>query len=371
MNELQLTLYAQLMKLATEREAFYYKDFSWDDVTYRIFNYRLASYTDFLEPGALECRGIMFEVQGDEAVRLASWPIEKFFNLNENPFTMDLDLSEIESIGLKVDGSLISTFHHEGWLACKSKGSINSFQAQRADALIEENEALYKEMIELVHHGFTINMEYLPRSDSEHRVVIGHPEESLVVLSVRNNETGKYYGLEEFVGYPELAKLWVDFVYPADPVEFVNQITNMEGVEGYIVYLPHICFKAKTLWYLTQHRAKDSVNSPRRLYEAVIAEATDDLRSLFFGDVFVLAKIDKMEAKVGHWYNELVEQVETFYAENKDLERKWYAIKGQEELPRMVFGLAMQRYVGREINYKEFMIKKWKDFGIKDEEPVT
>ena len=369
MNELQQNLYNDLMHLV-EREAFYYKDFPLEDTTYRIFNYRLASYTDFLEPSALECRGIMFEVEGDKAVRLASWPMQKFFNQNENPFTMDLDLSEIRAIELKVDGSLISTFHHKGLLACKSKGSINSFQAERADALVQKNDALYKELTELVHHGFTINMEYLPRSDSEHRVVIGHSEESLVVLNVRNHETGEFYGLEEFVGYPELAKLWVDYVYPPDPVEFIKQITDMEGVEGYIVYLPHICFKAKTLWYLTQHRAKDSVNSPRRLYEAVIAEATDDLRSLFFGDRHVIAKIDEMEQKVGHWYNELVDQVETYHVENQHLERKEYAIKGQEELSKIVFGLAMQKYTGREINYKEFMIKKWKEFGIKDEEDV-
>ncbi|UQJ95715.1 RNA ligase 1 and tail fiber attachment catalyst [Klebsiella phage CPRSB] len=31
----------------------------------RIFNYRMASYTDWLKPGALECRGIMFEMDGD------------------------------------------------------------------------------------------------------------------------------------------------------------------------------------------------------------------------------------------------------------------------------------------------------------------
>jgi hypothetical protein len=25
------------------------------------------------------------------------------------------------------------------------------------------------------------------------------------------------------------------------------------------------------------------------------------------------------------------------------------------------------KYVGKEVDYKQFMIKKWKDFGIKDE----
>jgi len=368
MNKFQQNLYIELMNLSEGFEAFYYKDFPLEDTTYRIFNYRLASYTDFLQPGALECRGIMFEVCGDEAIRLASFPMEKFFNLNENPFTMGLDLSEIQSIELKVDGSLISTFHHNGRLLCKSKESINSYQAQRSNVLIERNETLHKEIEELARHGMTVNMEYLPRADSEHRVVIGHQEEGLVVLSVRNNETGAYHSPHMLTAYPALLTHWVKHVTPDDPEEFVKQIGNMEDVEGYIVYLPHICFKAKTLWYLTQHRAKDSVNSPRRLYEAVIAEATDDLRSLFFSDAIVLEKIDAMEQKVGHWYNELVEQVETFYDDNQDLERKWYAIKGQKELPKIVFGLAMQKYTGREINYKEFMIKKWKEFGIKDEE---
>ena len=89
MNTWQQKLYDDLMALVEESEAFYYKDFLAEGVIYRIFNYRLASYTEFLRPGALECRGHMFEVTDDSrearAIRLASLPVEKFFNLNENP----------------------------------------------------------------------------------------------------------------------------------------------------------------------------------------------------------------------------------------------------------------------------------------------
>ena len=81
------------MALVETNEAFYYKDFTKENSIYRIFNYRLASYTDFQLPGALECRGTMFEINEDgEPIRLASLPMEKFFNLNEVP-------SDINTLG--------------------------------------------------------------------------------------------------------------------------------------------------------------------------------------------------------------------------------------------------------------------------------
>ena len=127
MNRYQNTLYRDLLTLVEESEAFYYKDFQLADRWYRIFNYRLASYSDFLKPGALECRGIMFEIEPEHGApkRLASLPMEKFFNLNENPFTMGLDLSTIIDFELKADGSLMSSYWHEDgeatWLMLKSK----------------------------------------------------------------------------------------------------------------------------------------------------------------------------------------------------------------------------------------------------------
>ena len=89
-------------------------------------------------------------------------------------------------------------------------------------------------------------------------------------------------------------------------------------------------FKVKTEWYLVQHRAKDSINSDRRLFEAVLEEATDDLRTLFHEDPLVIKRIEEMEVKVDDLYNHMVDTVERFYERNKNLERKEYAILGQE-----------------------------------------
>jgi hypothetical protein len=69
-------------------------------------------------------------------------------------------------------------------------------------------------------------------------------------------------------------------------------------------------------------------------------------------------------------YNPLVAKVEEYYETNKELDRKDYAIKGQEEFTNKgEFGLVMQKYLGKECNIKMFLRKHYKEYGIKDEEP--
>ena len=91
MNKFQLNLYNDLFALANSNEAFFFKDQELDNLVYRVFSYRLASYNDFCAPGAFESRGIMFEMDQETPIRLAAMPMEKFFNDSENPFTMNLD----------------------------------------------------------------------------------------------------------------------------------------------------------------------------------------------------------------------------------------------------------------------------------------
>lgn len=78
-------LYQQLFQLTTEENsAFYLKDevCLWDGFEYRTFLYRLASWTEFKKPSAVESRGIMFRKESSEWV-LVSRPFQKFFNMGE------------------------------------------------------------------------------------------------------------------------------------------------------------------------------------------------------------------------------------------------------------------------------------------------
>lgn len=80
----QINLFNDLVHLTKTSEAFYKQEFKLDDKIYWIFNYRLASYSDFQLPSAKWARGTMFEVTSSgEFIRLASLPMPKFFNLHE------------------------------------------------------------------------------------------------------------------------------------------------------------------------------------------------------------------------------------------------------------------------------------------------
>ena len=366
------------MNLVEANEAFYYKDFSKDDRTYRIFNYRLASYTNFLEDGALECRGIMYDVTDWEPV-LVSRPMEKFFNLNENPLTMNLDLTRVVDVELKADGSLISTYLHNDELFLKTKGSIESDQAIAAMKYLDAHPEFKEELTIIALLDNTVNMEWCA---PDNRIVIGYLEPQLTVLNIRSNKTGDYIDRDIVLAHAdpvlkETASRWIDKIdfQQVGALDFVDSIPSMEDVEGYIVLFESgQRVKIKTEWYLVQHRAKDSINSPRRLFEAVLEEATDDLRSLFYDDPLVIQLIEEMELKVDGIYNHVVDQVERFFERNKEIDRKDYALLGQKELDRKIFGLAMTKYLvfhglsKVDVDYKAFMKKHYRDFGITDEE---
>ena len=395
MNEFQKNLYDALMALVESGDSFYFQDFLLDGVWYRIFNYRLASYTEFMKPSGLECRGHMFQIEksgSPETVtveRLAAMPPEKFFNLHENPLTMNVDLSTIDLIEDKADGSLISTFIHasflgESYLRVKSKGSISSTQVEDALRWLSKHREFQHELATMTSLGYTVNLEWVA---PENRIVIGYAEPMLRVLNIRNTMDGKYLDKTQVhPSYEEILKRWVDQIVVINTIgdesavavagevkvlnlkKFVELIPEMEQIEGFVVRLTSgQRIKIKTKWYLALHHTKDSINSDRRLYEAVLSEASDDLRALFYDDALAIARIEKMEQYVDGKYNHLVATVEKFYETNKELERKEYAILGQKEMDRLQFGLAMKKYLGQEVNYKDFMIAKWKEFGVKDD----
>ena len=368
-------LYNTLLALTIDSEAFFFKEDTLENAIYRIFNYRLANYTEFMKEGALECRGIMFEVDSvGEFVRIVCRPMAKFFNLYENPSTIDLDLSKVIRLMEKADGSLISSFLHKSKPLLKSKGSLNSDQANDANAYLYHREHL--DLLTLVDfivkQNFTVNFEWCSPTN---RIVLAYDNPELKILNVRHNITGDYLDIwegEHFRNHPTMVKYRVGHFEHDNPVEFLASVPDMtESIEGFVCEMEDgTFFKIKTLAYLSLHKSKDSINSPRRLYEAVLYEATDDLRSLFHDDPVAISIITEMEEKVDKLYNHVVDTVEKFYASNKNSERKEYAIAGQKELDKKFFGLAMNLYLGNDFSYKEFMVKRWKDFGIKDVEKV-
>lgn len=367
-------LYTTLVQLTNDREAFYFQDTVLDGIHYRIFNYRLASYTDFMAPGALECRGSMFETTpSGEFIRMASRPPQKFFNLGENPQTIGLDLTKVDTIELKADGSLMSTYMHrtpEGDVVVrlKSKGSLFSEQAVDANKWLNlpEHRSLRDVLWSLGTEDIAFNLEWCA---PQNRIVIGYPTAHLRVLNARRNATGQYLGrdvLEHWVGDYLIDRVDVKGV---DVKTFVEGIAAMtDDIEGYVCRIGDLFFKCKTEKYVSLHHAKDSINNPRRLFECVIDEAVDDLRSMFATDPTALTIIDRMTDEVTTMYNHVAHVVTQYHTDNKHLSRKDYAIGAQSLKLKneRLLGLVMSLYLGQEPDYKAWFKSRYKELGFRD-----
>lgn len=395
MNKFQTNLYQQLQNLVASNEAFFAKDQQLDDKIYRVFNYRLASFSDFCLPGAREARGIMFEVDTDgNPIRLACFMPSKFFNLNENPFTMNLDLSDdnIDGVMDKLDGSIISTFMHGDKLMLKSKTSLFSDHVAQATEWLNANSYFKEKLDYFTRKGYSVHMEL---TSPNLRIVLGYPEVKLTILAMRRNEDGVlvtkrnfydffdyefrddgtfYYWVQEYdpvffdvnpFTQPITFKQLAGLDDSKDKVsKFIDNIKSMTGVEGYIVRLKngeHI--KIKCDWYCALHHTKDSISAPRRLFECIINEGVDDLKGMFSEDPITIERITTMEAKVVKIFNHMISTVEDFYNTNKELDRKSYAIAAQK-VDDGLMGLKMNAYLGKANDYKAFAVKHPERFGI-------
>lgn len=368
MNQYQQNMFDQAEALVASSDTFYGQDFDCHGTKFRIYNYRLASYTEFLKPGALEMRGHMFELNADGSMkRLAALCMQKFFNAFENPLTMDLDFSKVDSVELKADGSLMSTFVHMGELYFKSKGSLYSDQALDANKWIRlpENEKFHRVLKALTEGIWTINLEWCA---PHNRIVIGYSKAHLKVLNARSREDGSYMPRQTLVdvfGRDNVIEA-VD-TNGLNTKEFIESIPKMtDDIEGYVARIGDLWFKIKTEKYMSLHHAKDSINNPRRLFESILDEGIDDLRSMFAHDEVAIQTINTMEGRVVTLYNSMVAEVDSFYEANKELSQKDYAIKGQQEVTRMYFGLAMAKFTGKPVDYRSFLKSKYKELGFRD-----
>lgn len=401
MSDYGKRMYADLMELTEKDASFFFKDFKLEGKTYRIFNYRLASWSSFANPNALNCRGTMFEVSDGAFEKLSCLPPEKFFNYEEGG--VDHESGVLGDKMDKMDGSLISSYVHDGVLYLKSKGSLFSEQAIAAMKFLgkDENEGFKRDLEKLAELGYTANLEY---TSPDNRIVIPYQEEALTLLSARSMNDGSTLYASKLAkvlndsGHVESVKRLVRFSdmrgSGKSHKDFVEETRAEQQGEGYVVEIEmpdgiSYLVKVKNLKYVALHQTKDSVNSPKRLFEAVLNEGSDDLRSMFADDPYVLGKIAEMENKVLPKYNSIIADVEGFVDENGSLSRKDFAIKAQSERPELM-GLLMTEYLDRKVEtgeivpkedsngnpirrkpaYKDFAIKFRKEiFGIGDEDP--
>ena len=366
-------LYQHMMKLCEgEKTPFYMKDFPLGGKLYRVFSYHAAIPRDFAEPTTLEARGIMFEVRDDgRPIRIASRPMQKFFNKGEHPaFDIpSLEPADVVAIYEKADGSLISSFMHDGEVRVKSKTSLFSDHAKAAQEFLYGDDWLLAAVEQLEREGYTVNMEWVS-PDPKFRIVVHYSNPGLIVLNARHRESGLYlprdiletiFGNLSQGGY--LTKKYDHYC--------LTSYIDTSMMEGYVVVGANgEWIKLKTPWYLERHRAKDFINRPTAFIEMVIKDELDDVMALLDQED-VRRQAEEWAFIVTRLMNETINRVTEFYRENRELSRKDYAIKAQSALTKNEFTLAMMYFAKQEEpDWKAFFLKQVKkiDWGIDLEE---
>lgn len=368
-------LFTNLMSVVekSEKGNFYFKDVVTSMGTRaRVFSYFIASYSDWLIEDALECRGIMFELnEKNEPVRIMARPMQKFFNLKECPFTIGLDLTKMVQLMDKADGSLVSSYLDNGYLFLKSKTAVMSDQAQKATALL--NSPKYENLRATIklyaQAGYTVNMEYVGPNN---RIVLGYEEEKLIVLNIRHNETGEYAPASDLFASGSLRPHVVtqyrlpdwNSVTPEDWEAGVRAQTEIEGV--IVVMSDGQLFKLKTDWYSALHRTKDSINNNKALLQSIKERASDDLRGLFADDQAALKKIEAFENAYIGTVSTYLKMCSETWQQLQGKDRRTFAIEAQTILSdnRYLFTVVMQQY-GRDWD-GELAVEKIEEYIIKE-----
>ncbi|MCB1711445.1 MAG: hypothetical protein KDH96_02850 [Candidatus Riesia sp.] len=334
-------LFENLMNLCDNKESgFYFVDqiYAEDDHLYRIFSYRLGgSYTNWLLPDALNCRGTMFRKEGDNW-KLVCLPMPKCFRLRENPIIMEQE-SKLEKIDffLKLDGSLISTFiDANDNIGVKSKTSLTSPHSKVAKQLIH-NVLSYYNITKDMCKKYTYNFE-LCSSDPSMRVVIKYDETKLVLLNSRSLSGGIVYHNRELLMFQQTS---------IDTIEkYLETQTDIEGVIGFH-FNSNVTFKMKTKWYDELHYSKTKFNEDS-VISLFLMDKLDDYRSMHYDDVGMMQKINYVLTIIEPVYNTIISNVESFYQDNKELSRKDFAVLIQQTFSESVYlTLLMMMYNNR------------------------
>lgn len=349
-----LSLFDNLMELCSdESNTFFFVDTTSSmQSKFRIFSYYIASYSEWLKPDALECRGIMFELNENEVpVRIAARPPKKFFNIFENPFTENIKDEQVGLAFKKEDGSLISSFIDKGELFLKSKGSLFSQQVLDAQKWLydERRKPLLECLKWYAENDITINMEWV---SPDNRVVLTYDEPRLIILNARNNITGEYIDLEDLVKDQTVNQYMVDN-HPFETInELIKEVQELKDQEGYVVYDSkgaEPVFKIKCPWYVHLHSVKSSVSSDKNLWEAVAEGVSDDIKALFETDKASLDRIAKFESIYKKQFSFVYKTAIDIYNKLRGNSRKDYAIESQSILNEIgypqLFNIVMRLYL--------------------------
>ena len=324
-----------------------------------------------------EARGIVFDKEG----RVISRPLHKFHNVNEKEAThvANLPWDRVTRVMNKRDGSMIHTVAvqstRDQWPA-SWKFDLKSKKSFTSDVAVSAKQFLFDDLVEHGKSKFATFCNHCVDRDltaifewtaPTARIVVYYPNAGLQLLHIRDNHTGEYFTRRELealaaeydipvVEHPDE----IQDMIACDPQMLLDHANVVEGIEGWVIQFDDgDMVKLKTKWYMERHRAMTFLRE-RDIARMVVNESIDDLKSLLVGEKADISRILEIERMVVADIDRLIDEVNTIFNEWKHLSRKDFAIKfGRAGLNTPVFPLLMQKFSGKEPDYKGYFERKF------------
>ena len=257
---------------------------------YIVVNYNVMFEDTFLDPEEFgvsekesfhryllrEARGIIFDSKTGNIIRR---PFFKFFNINEREETQlhNLDFSKEHWVDIKLDGSMIAVFAHEGNLVWGTKMVAPDFH-DMVGKFVESSDVDYAGFCwKLINDGYTPIFEFM---HPQKRIVIDYGKPALTLLAIRNMITGEFVSLN----IPSVTKFNIPVVEQhskiTDPKSFMEYVHELKNAEGFVIrWADGHRVKIKAHEYIQIHKAKEAILQDRNIVELILDEKLDDIKA--------------------------------------------------------------------------------------------
>lgn len=365
--------YEQAVKMTGGTEDLFYS--SEHDVNgYKVvtFCYRLAQYSDFINPpgllgegDAFEMRGLTFVFNKDGSLFKRYLLLNKFFNINQVPGSLYSDVKnlKVKNVYSKEDGSAISFIKlPNGDVVAKTKMSFQTDQSEKANLLYRTKKDIKRIVDWSLDNDIVAIFEYV---SPKNRIVLKYQEDDLILLKLRCNKTGKYLDLDKYIGDFKLLNVSKKKYHSVD--ELLELAKTEKDIEGWVVQFDngHLV-KIKTEWYFSLHGLlTEDVYRENRILKHILEDNIDDLISKIPKDEKEsLDRIDNLVKTVQHWLKQKMSSVLKTYEVYKEIGNdKEFALKYKTHDN---FHFVMSYSKGKDLHDSLIDHLKWKTYRLEE-----
>ncbi len=284
---------------------------------YTVIDYVFVVKETFDNDISLQCRGLKFDANG----KLIARPFHKFFNMGEREDPLKMDWSRPHVIQDKLDGTMIHPALLDNDLVFMTRMGLTSHAKAASNFVSSTIQMLCKDMLLA---GLTPMFEY---TGPKNRVVISYDKPQITLLAIRETVSGRYLTSKETsaIALKYDVPLVKSFGQVDDIKAFIQDGRALAGVEGYVVAFDDgHRVKLKADGYVLRHRALSHVHMEKNVLNWVVTNAIDDVIPLLSKEN--AEHVLEYQQTVENAISRQTQDVEDFFAEHQNLDRKTYAL---------------------------------------------